>query len=66
MELIQVAYDIEGGKTFKRETDSLIRASSVLRCDKLTLIAFTSTRDYKVDGKIILIVSAIDWLLGRQ
>ena len=66
VELIQVAYDIEGGKTFKRETDSLIRASSVLRCDKLTLIAFTITHDYKVDGKSICIVSAIDWLLGRQ
>ena len=66
VELIQVAYDIEGEKTFKRETDSLIRASSVLRCDKLTLIAFTSTRDYKIDGKSIHIVSAIDWLLGRK
>ena len=66
VELIQVAYDIEREKTFKRETDSLIRASSVLRCDKLTLIAFTITRDYKVDGKSICIVSAIDWLLGRQ
>ena len=66
VELIQVAYDIEGEKTFKRETDSLIRASSVLRCDKLTLIAFTSTRDYKIDGKSIRIVSAIDWLLGRK
>ena len=66
VELIQVAYDIEGEKTFKRETDSLIRASSVLRCDRLTLIAFTITRDYIVGGKSIRIVSAIDWLLGRK
>lgn len=66
VELIQVAYDIEGTKTFKRETDSLIKASSTLRSDKLTLIAFTPTRDCEVGGKCIHIVSAIEWLLDGE
>ncbi len=63
VELIQVAYDIEAKKTFKRETNSLLSASATLRCDKLTLIAFTQTRNYEAGGKCIHIVSAIEWLL---
>ena len=66
VELIQVAYDIDNAKTFKRETDSLIKASSSLHCDQLTLIAFTTTRDIETAGKCIHIVSAIEWLLTRR
>ena len=62
VELIQVAYDIDTEKTFKRETSALVNASSSLRCDRLTLIAFTTTRDVEVCGKSIQIVSAIEWL----
>ena len=32
-------------------------------CNRLTLIAFTQTRDIKIDGKTIHIISALDWLL---
>ena len=66
VELIQVAYDIDNAKTFKRETDSLIKASSSLHCDQLTLIAFTTTRDIETAGKCIHIVSAIEWLLKQR
>lgn len=62
-ELIQVAYNIDSQKTFVRETTSLIKASTALKCDKLTLIAFTPTRDVNIEGKCIHIISAIDWLL---
>ncbi len=62
VELIQVAYDINNEKTFKRETSALVNASSTLHCDNLTLIAFTATRDAEVCGKSIHIVSAIEWL----
>lgn len=62
-ELIQVAYNIDSQKTFVRETTSLIKASIALKCDKLTLIAFTPTRDVNIEGKCIHIISAIDWLL---
>lgn len=62
-ELIQVAYDIDNAKTFGRETSSLVKASSALNCDRLTLVAFTPSRDVFIDGKCIHIYSAIDWLL---
>lgn len=64
VELIQVTYDIDNEKTFKRETSALVNASSSLRCDRLTLIAFTATRDVEVSGKNIHVVSAIEWLTG--
>lgn len=63
VELIQVAYDIDSTKTFNRETSSLVKASTALRCDNLTLIAMTPTRDVVVEGKSIHVCSAIDWLL---
>ena len=63
VELIQVAYDIDSTKTFNRETSSLVKASTALRCDNLTLIAMTPTRDIVVEGKSIHVCSAIDWLL---
>lgn len=66
VELIQVAYDIDNAKTFKRETSSLVKASIALRCDKLTLIAMTTTRDVVVEGKSIHVCSAIDWLLKKE
>lgn len=61
-ELIQVAYEIDNEKTFKRETSALVKASTTLHCDKLTLIAFTATREENIQGKNIHIVSAIEWL----
>lgn len=63
LELIQVAYDIDASKAFKRETSALIAASKPLRCDSLTLITFAETHDIEIDGKTIHIKSAIDWLL---
>lgn len=66
VELIQVAYDIDSPKTFKRETNSLVKASTALRCDNLTLIAMTPTRDMVVEGKSIHVCSAIDWLLKKE
>lgn len=63
-ELIQVAYDIDAPKTFKRETSALVAASEMLRCDSLLLIAFAETRDVEVNGKVIHIKSALEWLLA--
>ena len=62
-ELIQVAYDIDQEKTFTRETSALVKASTTLHCDCLTLIAFTATREVEIKGKNIHIISAIEWLL---
>lgn len=65
VKLIQVAYDIENEKTYNRETSSLVKASTSLRCENLTLIAFTKTRVVEIEGKRIKILHAIDWLLNR-
>ena len=62
-ELIQVAYDIDAPKTYKRETSSLVKASEALHCNRLTLVAMTQSRDVVKDGKTIHIVSVLEWLL---
>ena len=64
VELIQVAYDIDSPKTCDRETSALVTAAEHLRCDNLTLIAFSDTRDVTVNGRTIHIKSAIEWLLA--
>jgi hypothetical protein len=63
IELIQVAYDVDAEKTFKRETSALLQAAEALRCDKLTLITFAPTNEIVLDGKTIRVISAIEWLL---
>jgi predicted AAA+ superfamily ATPase len=62
MELIQVSVDISAVKTFKRETNALLRASEELRCNTLTLITLNENRTYSANGKTINIISIIDWL----
>ena len=64
MELIQVAYEIDSPKTYERETSSLVKASEALHCNHLTLIALTPTHDVTTDGKVIHIVSALEWFLS--
>lgn len=64
VELIQVAYDIDSPKAFERETSSVVKASDALSCKNLTLVAFSRTREVEVEGKIIHIVSVLDWLLN--
>jgi len=63
VELIQVAYDIDNDKTYNREMSALVKASTALHCDKLTLIAMTTNRDVVLGDKSIHICSAIEWLL---
>ena len=64
LELIQVSYDIDSPKAYNRETSALVLASETLKCDNLTLITFSDTRDVTVSGKTIHIKSAIEWLLA--
>ena len=66
VELIQVAYEIDSVKAYDRETSSLIKASAALSCNRLTLIAFTQTRDVEIEGKTIHIISALEWLLNSN
>lgn len=66
VELIQVAYEIDSVKAYDRETSSLIKASAALSCNRLTLIAFTQTRDVEIEGKTIHIISVLEWLLNSS
>ncbi|MCR5573388.1 MAG: ATP-binding protein [Bacteroidaceae bacterium] len=63
IELVQVAYEIDSPKTFKRETEALIQASEKIKCHNLTLIAKTETRDETISNHLIHIYSITDWLL---
>lgn len=65
-ELIQVSYDIEHPKTFKRETASLIKAANELNCSKLKIITFSHSNQIEMEGKTIQILSAIDWLTQEE
>lgn len=66
LQLVQVAYDIDAPKAFKRETSALIAASEALRCDNLLLLSFADTRDVEISGKTIHIYSVLEWLLGVE
>lgn len=63
VELIQVAYEIDSHRAYDRETSSLVKASDTLSCNRLTLVAFSPTRDVVIEGKTIHIVSVLEWLL---
>ena len=65
LELIQVAYDISDSKTYRRETESLVNASSKLNCGNLWLICLGETRDVMVNNQTIHIVNAIEWFLNK-
>jgi predicted AAA+ superfamily ATPase len=62
-ELIQVAYEIDSEKTFKRETSALLQAAAALHCHRLTLITFSPTRQLQMEGEEISVHSVIEWLL---
>lgn len=63
IELIQVSVDISSAKTYNRETSALCRASSDLKCEKLTLITMNDTRTIEEEGHTIHVISIMDWLL---
>ena len=63
-ELIQVSVDISALKTFKRETNALLKASDKLSCNNLTLITLNENKTFSANNKTINIISIIDWLKG--
>lgn len=62
VELIQVSVDISALKTFKRETNALLRAAVEMSCNNLTLITLNENRTFFENNKTINIISIIDWL----
>ena len=65
-ELIQVTYDFSNPSTklFNREVGGLTKASKKTHCDNLTLVVmFGETGTLTHNGKSILVINAVDWLI---
>ncbi len=62
LEVIQVSYDIENTKTYKREINGLIQASKTTKCDNLKLITAYTDKQVAEQGKQIEIVPCYKWL----
>ena len=64
--LYQVAFSLSQPKTYRREVSALIKGAKDLHCESLTIITLDEGRTVVEDGYTIRIVSAVDWLLGKQ
>ena len=63
--IIQVSYDISNPKTYKREINGLLLASSKTGCDNLLLITDHEEKTVFHNGKQIEIVPAYSWLVDK-
>lgn len=64
-EIYQVSYDISKEKTRKRELRGLMVASGETRCNNLFLITDFHREQVTIDGKLIEILPAYEWLIGQ-
>ena len=60
--LIQVTYELTPDN-YKREVESLLKASESLGCSDLRIITWSENRELKIDGKKIRIIPFWRWLL---
>ena len=63
IEIIQVSYDIDSQKTYKREINGLLQASKLTNCDNLKLITAYSEKIVTEQGKKIEILPCYKWLV---
>lgn len=63
IEIIQVSYDIDSQKTYKREINGLLQASKLTNCDNLKLITAYSENIVTEQGKKIEILPCYKWLV---
>ena len=63
VQLIQVAYTINGEKTRKRELTPLFGAGRKLGCPSLLLVTDHESEEVEKDGQCVHVVAAKDWLL---
>lgn len=64
IELIQVSYNISNDKTYRRELNALLKASTPLKCNNLTLITAFDEKTIEESGKTINVRAAYRWLLS--
>ncbi len=62
-EVYQVSYDISKNETRKREIRGLMVASKETKCDNLYLITDFHREEVMVDGKLVKIIPAYEWML---
>ena len=62
-EIYQVSYDISKENTRKREIRGLLAASQETRCNNLYLITDFHREEMIIDGKLIKIIPAYEWLI---
>ena len=60
-ELVQVCYDISTLSTLKREMDALRRAAKELRCEKKTIVVWSSAPGLDIPDDVA-VVNYIDWI----
>lgn len=63
IQLIQVCYNFNDIDTKKREIDSLLEASTELKCNNLLIITDEEEKEEKVKGKKIKYIPLWKWLL---
>lgn len=64
-QIIQVSYDISNSKTYKREVNGLLLASSKTGCNNLLLITDHEDKNIVESGKKICVTSAYAWLVEK-
>jgi hypothetical protein len=64
-QIIQVSYDISNSKTYKREVNGLLLASSKTGCNNLLLITDHEDKNIVENSKKICVTSAYAWLVEK-
>ena len=64
-EVYQVCYDLSKEKTRKRELRGLLAASKETQCNRLFLITDFQREEIEVEGKLVKILPAYEWLCGE-
>ena len=63
--LVQVSFDLQNPKTFKREISALVEAGGELRCNNLLLLTWDDEKVVKNFGTIVYIKPVWKWLLNE-
>ncbi len=63
IELIQVSYNLDDPRTYKREVKALLIAANELKVEKLTIITGNMEKTEIIDGKTITFIPLIKWLI---
>lgn len=63
---VQVCYSLSDSDTFKRETTSLLKATSVLESETLLIVTRDEEKTIEISGNVIHVVPIWKWLLSQS